>query len=134
MNTSRTQLFNIFDLKWNEDICKWFGIDPENLPEVADSNSCFGYTGCEGFFDEPVLIHSVIGDSYAALFGQNCRQLGMTKCTYGTDSSIMMNIGEKPSLSRHNVVTSIAWGMDGNIEYVRRTYRKLDCIFYSVTL
>lgn len=117
-NASRTQLFNIFELKWDEEICHWFGIDPANLPEVVDSNSCFGYTDCGGFFDTPIPIHTVMGDSHAALFGQNCRKVGMTKATYGTGSSIMMNIGAKPVLSRHGVVTSLAWGMDGKVEYV----------------
>jgi len=117
-NASRTQLFNIFELKWDEDICSWFGIDSANLPEVVDSNSCFGYTDCEGFFAQPVPIHGVMGDSHAALFGQNCRKVGMTKATYGTGSSIMMNIGTQPVLSRHGVVTSLAWGMDGRVEYV----------------
>lgn len=117
-NASRTQLFNIFDLKWDEEICGWFGIDPANLPEVTDSNSCFGYTDCEGFFGRPIPIHGVMGDSHAALFGQNCRKIGMTKATYGTGSSIMMNIGAQPVLSRHGVVTSLAWGMDGKVEYV----------------
>ncbi len=117
-NASRTQLFNIFDLKWDEEICSWFGIDPANLPEVVDSNSCFGYTDCEGFFEKPVPIHGVMGDSHAALFGQNCRKVGMTKATYGTGSSIMMNIGTEPVLSSHGVVTSLAWGVDGKVEYV----------------
>lgn len=117
-NASRTQLFNIFALKWDADICSWFGIDPENLPQVVDSNSCFGYTDCEGFFDAPIPIHGVLGDSHAALFGQNCRSKGMTKATYGTGSSIMMNIGHTPVLSRHGVVTSLAWGMNGTVDYV----------------
>ena len=117
-NASRTQLFNIFSLNWDKEICSWFGIDPENLPRVVDSNSCFGYTDCEGFFDAPIPIHSVLGDSHAALFGQNCRSVGMTKATYGTGSSIMMNIGQTPVLSSHGVVTSLAWGVDGKAEYV----------------
>ena len=117
-NASRTQLFNIFSLNWDKEICSWFGIDPKNLPRVVDSNSCFGYTDCEGFFDTPIPIHSVLGDSHAALFGQNCRSVGMTKATYGTGSSIMMNIGQTPVLSSHGVVTSLAWGIDGKAEYV----------------
>lgn len=117
-NASRTQLYNIFDLCWDEEICKAFGIDVENLPEVKDSNACFGSTDCEGFFHEPVPIHAVMGDSHAALFGQNCRSDGMTKVTYGTGSSIMMNIGYKPILSSNGLVTSLAWGMNGKPEYV----------------
>lgn len=117
-NASRTQLFNIFSLKWDAELCSWFGVDLENLPQVVDSNSCFGETDCEGFFDTPIPIHSVLGDSHAALFGQNCRRTGLTKATYGTGSSIMMNIGQAPVLSRHGVVTSLAWGIDGQVDYV----------------
>lgn len=117
-NASRTQLYNIFDLCWDQEICKAFGIDAVNLPEVKDSNACFGYTDCEGFFHEPVPIHAVMGDSHAALFGQNCRSEGMTKVTYGTGSSIMMNIGYTPILSGNGLVTSLAWGMNGKPEYV----------------
>ena len=117
-NASRTQLFNIFELKWDEEICRRFGIDPANLPEVTDSNGLYGYTDCGGLFDEPIPIRAVMGDSHAALFGQNCRAVGMTKATYGTGSSIMMNIGTTPALSASGVVTSLAWGVDGRVEYV----------------
>lgn len=117
-NASRTQLFNIFELKWDEEICKAFGIDASDLPEVKDSNACFGYTDCEGLFERPVPIHAVMGDSHAALFGQNCRSDGKTKVTYGTGSSIMMNIGHEPILSSNGLVTSLAWGFNGRPEYV----------------
>lgn len=117
-NASRTQLFNIFSLTWDKEICDCFGIDVENLPQVRDSNACFGYTDCEGFFAEKIPIHAVMGDSQAALFGQNCRADGMTKATYGTGSSIMMNIGYQPVLSDHGLVTSLAWGINGKPEYV----------------
>lgn len=117
-NASRTQLFNIFDLKWDEEICGIFGIDPKNLPEVCDSNSNFGETDFDGLLPNPVPIHGVLGDSHGALFGQGCLQPGMMKSTYGTGSSIMMNIGENPVLSTHGVVTSLAWSMDGKVNYV----------------
>lgn len=117
-NASRTQLFNIFDLKWDEEICGIFGIDPKNLPEVCDSNSNFGETDFDGLLPNPVPIHGVLGDSHGALFGQGCLQPGMMKSTYGTGSSIMMNIGETPVLSTHGVVTSLAWSMDGKVNYV----------------
>lgn len=117
-NASRTQLFNIFTLSWDQEICDAFGIDVKNLPEVRDSNACFGYTDCEGVFSEPIPIHAVMGDSHAALFGQNCRSDGMTKVTYGTGSSIMMNIGYTPILSSNGLVTSLAWGINGRPEYV----------------
>jgi len=117
-NASRTQLFDIFNLKWDEKICNLFGIDVSNMPEVKDSNACYGYTDCEGLFSEPIPIHGVLGDSHAALFGQDCRKHGKAKATYGTGSSIMMNIGDKPVLSKNGLVTSLAWGMDGKVNYV----------------
>ena len=98
-NASRTQLFNIFELKWDEDICSMFGICPENLAEVCDSDSLFGETDVEGYFPHPIPIHGVLGDSHGALLGQGCLKEGMAKCTYGTGSSIMMNVGEKPVVS-----------------------------------
>ncbi|MCC8046113.1 MAG: glycerol kinase [Clostridiales bacterium] len=116
-NASRTQLFNIFDLKWDEEICSLFGIDPSDLAEVCDSNSRFGETDLGGTFPHPVPIYAVLGDSHGALFGQGCLEKGMIKSTYGTGSSIMMNIGETPVLSTHGVVTSLAWGMDGKVTY-----------------
>jgi len=117
-NASRTQLFNIFDLKWDEEICELFGIDPKNLAEVCDSDSYFGDTDFEGLFPKPIPIHGVLGDSHGALFGQGCLKPGMMKTTYGTGSSIMMNIGEQPVLSSHGVVTSLAWCMGGRVDYV----------------
>lgn len=117
-NASRTQLFNIFTLKWDEEICKLFGIQAEDLPEVCDSDSEFGQTDFEGFFEKPIPIHAVLGDSHGALFGQGCLGRGDIKATYGTGSSIMMNIGETPVLSTHGVVTSLAWGMNGKVNYV----------------
>ena len=117
-NASRTQLFDIFNLKWDEKICGLFGIDSKNMPEVKYSDECFGYTDLEGIFSEEIPIHGVMGDSHAALFGQNCCENGQTKATYGTGSSIMMNIGEKPTLSKNGLVTSLAWGRNGKVQYV----------------
>lgn len=117
-NASRTQLFNIFELKWDEEICALFGIDPGNMAQVCDSDSMFGETDFEGVLPEMVPIHGVLGDSHGSLFGQGCLKPGMTKSTYGTGSSIMMNIGEKPVLSTHGVVTSLAWSMGGKVNYV----------------
>nr|WP_330375901.1 FGGY-family carbohydrate kinase [Dorea sp. D27] len=117
-NASRTQLFNIFELTWDADICRLFGIDPANLAEVCDSDSDFGETDFEGLLPRPVPIHGVLGDSHGSLFGQGCLRPGMIKSTYGTGSSIMMNIGERPVLSTHGVVTSLAWSMGGKVSYV----------------
>jgi len=117
-NASRTQLFNLFELKWDEKICRLFGIDPKNLAEVCDSDACFGETDFEGLFKEPLPIRGVLGDSHGALYGQGCLKRGMMKATYGTGSSIMMNIGEVPVLSTHGVVTSLAWRIGGRVNYV----------------
>lgn len=117
-NASRTQLFNIFELKWDEEICGLFGIDSKNMAEVCDSDSDFGETDFGGVLPHKVPIHGVLGDSHGSLFGQGCLKPGMTKSTYGTGSSIMMNIGETPVLSTHGVVTSLAWSMGGKVNYV----------------
>lgn len=116
-NASRTQLFNLQRLKWDEEICGAFGINPACLPEVCFSDSCFGSTDLGGFLPRPVPIHGVLGDSHAALFGQGCHRPGMVKATYGTGSSVMMNIGKKPILTK-SLATSIAWGMGNTVEYV----------------
>lgn len=117
-NASRTQLFNITDLKWDEEICGWFSVDAKTLPEVRDSNAFYGKTDFEGFFAEPIPILGVIGDSQGALYGQNCREKGLVKATYGTGSSVMMHAGDKPIVLDNGMVTSIAWGMDGKVSYV----------------
>ena len=117
-NASRTQLFDIFALKWDKEICSLFGIDPKNLPEVKDSDGNFGETTMEGIFPQGVPIAAVMGDSHGALFGQQCHSKGMTKATYGTGSSIMMNIGKEPVLSNNGLVTSLAWSRKGQVEYV----------------
>lgn len=117
-NASRTQLFHIFNMQWDEKICGIFHIPLECLAEVCDSDSCFGMTDFEGVLPHEVPIHSVLGDSHGALFGQGCLSPGMMKATYGTGSSIMMNIGERPVLSTHGVVTSLAWKMNGKVNYV----------------
>lgn len=117
-NASRTQMFNINELKWDNDICNLFGIRAEMLAEVCDSNANYGETDFNGYLDKKIPIHGVLGDSHGALFGQGCSKPGMVKATYGTGSSIMMNIGNKPILSKNGIVTSLAWGIDGKVNYV----------------
>ena len=117
-NASRTQLFNLRTLSWDEEVCGWFGIDPAMLPEVRFSDSLFGETDFEGLLPHPVPIHGVLGDSHGALFGQGCLSPGMVKATYGTGSSVMMHIGERPVFSKKGLVTSLAWGMEGKVDYV----------------
>lgn len=117
-NASRTQLLDLETLCWSEEVCSIFGIDVSLLPEICDSNACFGYTDINGYLDNPIPIYGVLGDSNGALFGQGCHRKGMMKATYGTGSSIMMNIGEKPIINSSGIVTSIAWSLDGKVEYV----------------
>lgn len=117
-NASRTQLLNLTALQWDIRLCELFGIDPTILPEICDSNSCFGMSDLGGLLPKLVPVHGVLGDSHAALYGQGCQDTGMTKATYGTGSSVMMNIGSKLVLSDSGVVTSLAWGIDGKVSYV----------------
>ncbi|MCD8150824.1 MAG: glycerol kinase GlpK [Clostridiales bacterium] len=117
-NASRTQLFNIHTLEWDKELCELFGVPVQMLPEVTDSDSVFGYTTMEGLFPEAVPICGVLGDSHGALFGQGCHEAGMVKATYGTGSSVMMNIGDAPVLSENGMATSLAWKRNGKAEYV----------------
>ena len=117
-NASRTQLFNLETLAWDADLCRIFAIPMCCLAQVCDSDAVYGYTDMGGLFEQPVPICGVLGDSHAALFGQGCLEKGMIKATYGTGSSLMMNIGEKAVYSSHGVVTSLAFGRQGQVSYV----------------
>ena len=117
-NASRTQLFNINTLDWDAEICTWFGVDRSMLPTVHDSGFSYGVTDFEGYFQTPIPICGIVGDSQGALFGQGCVEPGMVKVTYGTGSSVMMNVGEKPVESNLGLVTSLAWGINGKVSYV----------------
>lgn len=117
-NASRTQLFNIHSLAWDTEVCAAFGLDAADLPEVTASDDCFGYTDIGGLLPKQIPICGVLGDSHAALFGQGCLEPGMAKATYGTGSSIMMNIGTAPTESRNGLVTSLAWKYRGQVNYV----------------
>lgn len=116
-NASRTQMFNISELKWDNQVCDLFGIPTSSLPEVTDSDGDYGTTDFEGYLDHEISIRGVLGDSHGALFGQGCVEKGMIKSTYGTGSSVMMNIGDKPVFS-NCVVTSLAWKLGGKVNYV----------------
>ncbi len=117
-NASRTQLFNLHALQWDKEICELFGIPIKVLPKVCDSDSDFGTTTLGGYFNQPIPIYCMMGDSHAALFAQGCHEKGMVKTTYGTGSSIMMNIGSQFMKSNHGLATSLAWGIDGMVDYV----------------
>ena len=116
-NASRTQMFNISELKWDKQVCDLFGIPTSVLPEVTDSDGDYGATDFDGYLDHEIPIRGVLGDSHGALFGQGCVEKGMIKSTYGTGSSVMMNIGDKPVFS-DRVVTSLAWKLGGEVNYV----------------
>lgn len=116
-NASRTLLFNIFDLKWDEEICEKLGIPMEMLPEVKSSSEIYAETDPNVFFGQRVPIAGIAGDQQAALFGQHCIEKGMAKNTYGTGCFMLMNTGEEAVKSENGLLTTIAWGLDGRITY-----------------
>ncbi len=116
-NASRTSLFNIHSLTWDEELCRMFGVPHELLPVVKSSDEVFGYTDDPELFPEKVPISGVIGDSQAALFSQLCLEPGMAKATYGTGTSVLMNVGDKPANSGNGLVTAIAWTISGKVTY-----------------
>ncbi|MCK0541138.1 glycerol kinase GlpK, partial [Anaerobiospirillum sp. NML02-A-032] len=113
-NASRTMLFNIQDLCWDEEILKELGIPRCMLPEVKPSSCVYGTTD---YFGGEVKIAGAAGDQQAALFGQTCFNAGEAKNTYGTGCFLLMNTGEKPVFSKNGLVTTIAWGIDGKVNY-----------------
>ena len=115
-NASRTMLYNIFELKWDEEILERLGIPASMLPQVKPSSCVYGETD-PTIFGGPIPIAGAAGDQQAALFGQTCFQPGMAKNTYGTGCFLLMNTGEKPVMSSSGLVTTIAWGVDGRVEY-----------------
>lgn len=117
-NASRTQLFNISTLSWDEELCNIFKVNIKCLPQAADSGSVFGYTDLGGILAGKIPICSMIGDSQAALFGEGCHKKGMVKATCGTGASVMMNIGNSAYKKIDNLAVSIAWGIQGDIAYV----------------
>lgn len=119
-NASRTSLFNIHTLEWDEALCEGFGVPASLLPEVRSSDDVFGYTAdLELFGGERVPISGVIGDSQAALFGNLCLEPGMAKATYGTGTSVLMNVGARPPAMAggSGLVQAIAWGRGGRVVY-----------------
>ncbi len=117
-NASRTQLFDIRKLTWNSELCELFGIPMSALAEVCDSDSYFAETDLDGYLKAPIPICGVLGDSHGALFGQGCHEPGMVKATYGTGTSIMLNVGEEYIRSRHGLAASLAWKIGGKVNYV----------------
>ncbi|MDQ0204986.1 glycerol kinase GlpK [Pectinatus haikarae] len=117
-NASRTQLFNIVELSWDKAVCDAFGVKADTLPQVVDSDAFYGKTDLDGYLPEGIPIHAVMGDSHAALLGQGCLMPGGVKATYGTGSSVMINTGRKRIDSKKGLVTSLAWSLGGEVNYV----------------
>jgi len=115
-NASRTMLFNIHSLQWDEELLKLFDIPAAVLPEVKPSSKIYGVTG-NIVPDSRIPVAGIAGDQQSALFGQMCTQPGMVKNTYGTGCFMLMNTGEKVIASENNLLTTVAWQIDGKTEY-----------------
>ncbi|HOY41744.1 MAG TPA: glycerol kinase GlpK [Chitinophagales bacterium] len=116
-NASRTLVYNIKELKWDEQLLHEFDIPASLLPEVLPSSGHFGATHPDVFFDLEIPIAGVAGDQQSALFGQTCFEPGMAKNTYGTGCFMLMNTGTERVVSQHGLLTTIAWSVDGKVEY-----------------
>lgn len=115
-NASRTMLYNIHTGAWDEELLEFFNIPPQILPQVRSSSEVYGVTQMP-FLMEGIPVAGIAGDQQAALFGQQCLNSGMVKNTYGTGCFMMMNTGTKPIRSRNNLLTTIAWQLNGKVEY-----------------
>ena len=115
-NASRTMMFNINTLEWDDELLQLLDIPRSMLPQPKPSSCIFG-TSSENIFGGPITISGAAGDQQSALFGQTCFHAGEGKNTYGTGCFLLMNIGEKPVFSNHGLVTTIAWGLDGKVNY-----------------
>ena len=115
-NASRTMLFNIHTLQWDEDLLALFDIPRAMLPEVKSSSEIYGHTAPR-FTNRPIAIAGIAGDQQAALFGQLCLDKGMLKNTYGTGCFLLMNTGSKPVDSQHNLLATVAWKIGGETTY-----------------
>ena len=114
-NASRTMLFNIHTLDWDEELLKLFDIPPGILPEVRSSSEIYDHTS--GLFSSEIPVAGIAGDQQAALFGQMCTEPGMVKNTYGTGCFMMMNIGSKPIESKSKLLTTVGWKIGGETHY-----------------
>ena len=115
-NASRTMLFNINTLQWDDEILSLINIPKSMLPEPKPSSCVYGSTDAQ-IFGAPIPISGAAGDQQSALFGQTCFSQGESKVTYGTGAFLLMNTGEKPIFSKNGLVTTIAWGLDGKVNY-----------------
>jgi Glycerol kinase len=116
-NASRTMLYNIRELRWDSEILEAFGVPEQMLPEVRDSSHVYGYTGSSFGEMAGLPVAGIAGDQQAALFGQGCFEPGMAKNTYGTGCFMLMNTGKEVVASPNGLLTTIAWGLNGQVEY-----------------
>jgi glycerol kinase len=116
-NASRTLLFNIHNLIWDVEILRYFSIPEKILPAVVPSSQVYGYTSPGTFFGCETPVSGIVGDQQGALFGQTCFRRGQSKNTYGTGCFLLMNTGEKPVMSKRNLLTTVAWGIGKKVEY-----------------
>lgn len=116
-NASRTLMFNIHDLSWDEELLEMLQVPKAMLPEVRGSSEIYTNTVGYHFYGHEIPIAGIAGDQQAALFGQTCFEKGMAKNTYGTGCFMLMNTGEEAVASEHGLLTTLAWGIDGKVEY-----------------
>ncbi|PZE21553.1 glycerol kinase GlpK [Paenibacillus xerothermodurans] len=116
-NASRTLMYNIHEQKWDDELLKMLGVPRSMLPQVRPSSEVYANTVSYHFFGETVPIAGAAGDQQAALFGQACYDSGMAKNTYGTGCFMLMNTGETAVKSKHGLLTTLAWGIDGKVHY-----------------
>ncbi|KYG58441.1 glycerol kinase GlpK [Planococcus maritimus] len=116
-NASRTLMYNIYDLEWDQELLDILTVPKSMLPEVRQSSEVYANTVNYHFFGHEVPIAGIAGDQQAALFGQACFEKGMAKNTYGTGCFMLMNTGEEGVVSDHGLLTTLAWGIDGKVEY-----------------
>jgi glycerol kinase len=115
-NASRTMIFNINTMEWDDELLELLTIPKSMLPKVKSSSEVYGHANST-FYDAKIPISGIAGDQQAALFGQMCTKLGMVKNTYGTGCFMLMNIGEKPIMSKNNLLTTVAWKINGKTTY-----------------
>ncbi len=116
-NASRTLLLNLHTGQWDDELCRFFGVPRALLPEVKPSAADFGATAGLGFLPDGLPIAGVAGDQQAALFGQCAFAAGEAKCTYGTGAFFLLHVGDRPSLSKHRLLTTLAANPDGRLQY-----------------
>ena len=116
-NASRTLLFNIHDLRWDDELLKLFEIEKWRLPEIVSNSEVIGYVDPKFFFGKALPITCMIGDQQAALFGQGCFKKGDIKNTYGTGGFVLMNTGEEAIYSNNGLISTIAWKIKDRVDY-----------------